>query len=592
MSIVTLMRATVLGPESGKTAVLGDLQAFGALHLIPLAGPGPAERPAGPERTLTALKYLLDCPVRRRRRRDDSNFDLESVVNAVLENQQRSRQAEDSAEFLRQRIKQLEPWGDFRFPALEDLAGQRLWFYVVPHYRMRRLDRLELPWQVVHRDSRNSFVVVVSPQEPPANALPVPRTHTGALSLGELRQRLDRAESELDQLALERESLTRWIQLITAHLDRAADAADLRQAQDMTLDRDTIFALQGWIPADREASLRALAEQRGFAVSVSPVAGQDRPPTLLANREPLAAGEEIVRFYQMPGYRDWDPSPVLFLSFAAFFAMILADAGYALVIAAILAPLNRRLSRTPSLRRMRALAWSTAAAALAYGVAVGSYFGVTPRPGSPLAWLHVLDLNDFDAMMDLSIGVGAAHLLVANGMTARQRGPTRAALAPVGWFVAILGGLGLWQALPGSSAVLAAGLALVLLFSGEATASQGRGLLRRLWNGLLGLSNVTKAFGDVLSYLRLFALGLASASLAVTFNELASAAAAAAPGVGTLLFALIVLFGHALNFTLCIVSGLVHGLRLNVIEFYHWAVSEEGYPFRAFASRENSAWKP
>ncbi|MBA1145929.1 V-type ATP synthase subunit I [Ectothiorhodospiraceae bacterium WFHF3C12] len=591
MSIVTLKRATVLGLESEKAAVLQALQALGALHLIPVGEETPPERPAEPERTVAALKYLLACPARRRQRSDDAAFNLKSVVNDALENQQRSRQAEDWADFLRQRIKQVEPWGDFRFPALEDLAGQRLWFYVVPHYKMRWLEELELPWQLVHRDSRNSFVVVIAPDEPPADALPVPRTHTGALSLGELRQRLDRVESELDQLALERESLTQWIGLMTRHLDHAADAADLRHALGMTRDTDGLFALQGWLPADREPALRALAEQRGLAVSVSPATADDRPPTLLANRGPLAAGEEIVDFYQMPGYRNWDPSPVLFLSFAGFFAMIMADAGYALVIAALLALFGGRLSRTPRLRRLRTLAWTIAATAFAYGTAVGSYFGTTPPPASLPGRFHVLDLNDFDVMMNLSIGVGAAHLLVANGVTAWQRGLRRSALAPAGWFVAILGGLGLWQGVPGSTVVLAGGLGLVLLFSGDTAGPTHRGLLWRLWSGLLGLSNVTKAFGDVLSYLRLFALGLASASLAVTFNQLASDAAANTPGIGTLLFVLIVLLGHALNFTLCVVSGLVHGLRLNVIEFYHWGVADEGYPFKAFARRGNGSWK-
>lgn len=591
MSIVTLERATILGPESEKTAVLQALQDLGVLHLIPLEATQPPEAPGEPARTVAALKHLLACPVRRRQRSDDEAFNLKRVVEAALENQQRTRQAEDWADFLRQRIKHVEPWGDFRFPALDDIAGLRLWFYVVPHYKMRWLQSLELPWQVVQRDSRNSFVVVIAPEEPPADALPVPRTHTGALSLSELRQRLDRVESELDHLALERESLTQWIQLMTMHLDHAADAADLRRALAITRDSDGIFAVQGWLPAAREADLRTLADRRGLAVSLTPVGRDDQPPTLLANRGPLAAGEEIVDFYQMPGYRNWDPSPVLFLSFAAFFAMIMADAGYALVIATALTLFGGRLSRSPRGRRLRTLAWTIAGVALAYGIAVGSYFGVTPPPESLPGRLHVLDLNDFDAMMSLSVLVGAGHLLVANGVTALQRGLRAAALPPAGWVLAILGGLGLWQSLPGSAALMATGLALVLLFSGEAGASAQRGWPRRLWAGLLGLSNITKAFGDILSYLRLFALGLASASLAVTFNQLASDAAASAPGIGTLLFVLIILLGHALNFTLCIVSGLVHGLRLNVIEFYHWGVPDEGYPFKAFARRGNGSWK-
>jgi len=107
--------------------------------------------------------------------------------------------------------------------------------------------------------------------------------------------------------------------------------------------------------------------------------------------------------------------------------------------------------------------------------------------------------------------------------------------------------------------------------------------------GLQGLVGLSKQFGDLLSYLRLFALGLASASLAATFNGLAADLQAAIPGLGLLLALIILLFGHGITFLLGIMSGVVHGLRLNYIEFFGWGLTEEGYPFRSFAKREVSA---
>ena len=83
-------------------------------------------------------------------------------------------------------------------------------------------------------------------------------------------------------------------------------------------------------------------------------------------------------------------------------------------------------------------------------------------------------------------------------------------------------------------------------------------------------------------------MGLASASLALTCNDLAHQAAAAYPGIGLLLALLILLVGHVLNLALSLMSGVVHGLRLNFIEFYNWGLSEEGYPFKAFARREET----
>jgi V/A-type H+-transporting ATPase subunit I len=114
---------------------------------------------------------------------------------------------------------------------------------------------------------------------------------------------------------------------------------------------------------------------------------------------------------------------------------------------------------------------------------------------------------------------------------------------------------------------------------------------KRLLQGLLGLTRFSNAFGDSLSYLRLFALGLASASLAGTFNDLSGQVKAAVPGIGLLFALLIVLLGHGLNFVLSLSSGVIHGMRLNCIEFFNWSISEEGYPFKAFDRKEKKSWK-
>jgi V/A-type H+-transporting ATPase subunit I len=136
------------------------------------------------------------------------------------------------------------------------------------------------------------------------------------------------------------------------------------------------------------------------------------------------------------------------------------------------------------------------------------------------------------------------------------------------------------------STMLAVGLGMVFCFSSDRPlfSSKSKDWLWRPLEGLMGLTNISKAFGDSLSYLRLFALGLASAQLAVTFNGLA-AGAMEISGVGILLGSLIFLVGHALNLALGVVGGVVHGLRLNCIEFFSWSLTDEGYPFRAFCKK-------
>ncbi len=591
MSIVALRRVTLIGSRGNKESVLAGLQALGVLHLIALradAEPSPGAPGAGATRK--ALRYLLDCPVKRHQVPDDAQFDREAIVERALENQRASRDVEDSIDFTQRRLDDLEPWGDFEFPPLVELADHRLWFYEVPNYKRRQLAAVTLPWQEVHRDNRNSYVAVIARDEPSADAMPVPRTHTGSVPRPALRAALQSLNVRLDELAAEREALTRWIHRLHRDISRAEDAASLAQAQRITRDDDAVFAVQGWAPAPALPDIRALAEREGVALLDEPVAPEAEPPTLLANDERTAGGEEVVRFYQMPGYRSWDPSRVIFFSFAVFFAMILADAGYALVLAAVLLLASPRLARSRSGTRVRNMGYVLAGCAFVYGVLSGSYFGWSPPPQSWLGRLKLLDVNDFGQMMQLSVAVGLAHLIVANAIVAWHRRGRAAALAPLGWIVALVAGTLLYFEVPGATSGLALGLAAVVAFTDTRAIRRPLDLLWRAAGGLYGLTRVTKAFGDVLSYLRLFALGLASASLAVTFNQLAVEAAAAAPGLGVLLHALILVAGHALNFVLAVVSGVVHGLRLNVIEFYNWGISDEGYPFKPFAKTETGQW--
>ncbi|MGA7965294.1 MAG: V-type ATP synthase subunit I, partial [Gammaproteobacteria bacterium] len=109
--------------------------------------------------------------------------------------------------------------------------------------------------------------------------------------------------------------------------------------------------------------------------------------------------------------------------------------------------------------------------------------------------------------------------------------------------------------------------------------------------GLSGLTGISNVFSDALSYLRLFALGLASASLAGTFNAMAGQVKEALPGIGILFAIMIAILGHTLNFSLAVAGGFIHGLRLNFIEFFRWSISEEGHPFVAFARKEKESWK-
>jgi V/A-type H+-transporting ATPase subunit I len=597
MSIVRLKKLTLAGLIKERMPVLEQLQTLGCLHLISMIETPREPETVPPKRAVDArkaLRYLSDVSDKRHQVRSDRDFDIARTVATVRASQDRLRQANDRRDSLVQHIEALTPWGDFELPDNAALNGRKLWFYIVPERQMHLLDGLSLPWQVVHKDNRQSWVVVINRDEPPADALPVPRAHTGAHSLGELRKRLEEAELEVEDAVAERQALTRWIYLMSKHLARAEDQAALSHAAAQTRVTEELFLVQGWAPEAAVAAVYTLAEQQGLAVLLEEPASADQPPTLLENPTPLAAGQDLVGFYQVPAYGSWDPSGVVFFSFAVFFAMILSDAGYAVVLGLLLAALWPRMGRNERGRRLRILCAILVGASLTWGVLVGSYFGVALAPENYWGRLKLLDLHDFDTMMKLSVGIGVLHLVLAHLEQAWLKRHRAGAWSHAGWIAAMLGAFAMWlggaQEAPrwvGETGLWVSGFGLlgVFAFTSERTVHDLRGALLRLLDGVRALTGVTRIFGDVLSYLRLFALGLASASLALTFNNLASQAEQA-QGMGLLFAILILLAGHLLNLLLAVMSGAVHGLRLNYIEFYNWALSGEGYAFQPFRKKE------
>lgn len=591
MSIVPLVKVTLYGPAAEKDSVLQGVQKLGCMNLNDLRrGAGATDdmdAEGGDARA--ALQYLEDSPVKRRPLEHDEAVDFEGAVRKAIDIRDRSHALVEERAQLRRWIKDLMPWGDFHLPSWAKEGALRFWFYAVPHRQRRQLEALGLPWRVISEDHRFAYVVVIA-QDRPAN-MPVPPVSLDPRPLSALRARLVQVEHELDEMDYQRIGCTLYINSLREGLADADDRAARKHAALLTHDQDQLFAVQGWAPQALAPTLKSFAVDRKLAMTITPPTAEDHPPTLLHNPSPLRGGEGLVEFYTTPAYRQWDPSKSVFFGFACFFGMIFSDAGYGLILGAILLALWKRLNRSASGRSMRGLLVALVVSCITYGVLIGSYFGMTPRAGSLLAKLHVLNPENLNLLMLISIGVGVAHLSLANLVTAWLRRDSLSALSAVGWASIILGGFlfGLGKgyhvapmAAFGLSGLGIGGLLVLLFSSDQPFRMSPKLLLGRLVDGFKGLAELSKAFGDVLSYLRLFALGLASIKLAEAFNDLAGKSLAF-KGVGILLAFVVLLVGHGINFTMGIMGGVVHGLRLNVIEFFNWSIRDEGQQFQVFA---------
>lgn len=642
MSIVPLQRATFMGLSTDKSQLLDDLHRFGSLEIIPLCeAPVNTADGAVPNQSRDALKFLLSSPQRRGQSHDSSGFDAAEVQRRALELKDELHSLTAQRDDLLQRRAAAKPFGDFQFVPLEQMGDLRLWFYAVPHKELPKLPSPSPPlakarpsqgegevlsaresmlpsqtsplaWEVVSRDARFAYVVVVSPEEPAE--MPVARARIGPRGPRELTSRLEGVERTIEDVQAERTYLTRWCLLFARSLTRLEDAAARADAAHQTYDSEPLFALQAWVPTEHIAELTGYAQQRGFVFEARPPRPDEQPPTLVRNGPRVEAGEDLVNFYMTPGYWTWDPSAVVFVSFAIFFAMILADAGYAAVLGLGLLLMWRKLGRPTTGdtlltsaadielgkplqtrttgQRFRPMLLLIVLVSLAYGMLTGSYFGIAPAADSLLGRLHVLDINNSQLMMGISVLVGASHVILANLMNARRYADWRDGLASIGWAMAVAGGLmsAAGAAIPSTAmlkmpggVIAVGGLLLVVGYTARHEKPLGRVL-----GGLLGLTKISGAFGDILSYLRLFALGLASASLATAFNDMAMGIRSSLPRFGLLLALLVLIFGHALNLLLGVSSGVIHGLRLNVIEFFNWGLKDEGRRFTPFRRKEGS----
>ena len=593
MSVARLKKVSLIGRLSDKDDALTALQDLGVMHLVPLA---PEERhleevvDRNAEDAYKALRFLDVVPEPRRQVRRSDDFDVHAFVADVLKVKDALRAARDRRAFLQERIKTITPWGEFHLPPAGALRGNLLWFYALPVKERAALAEVNLPWQIVGQDTTTLQLVVVSEDEPASDLLPVPRLHVGDRSLSQLEADLDETEIEIEAVLAERKAMTRYLDLLRADISKEETAAEMAFAQSQTRDDASLFAIQGWVPENCLSKVEDLSEDSGLALLVEDASWDELPPTLLEQPEIEQAGVDLAMFYQVPSYRGWDPTILLVASFSVFFAMIIADAGYGLILTALLLLMWKRLSATSAMRSWRRLGLILAGATVAYGVMVGSYFGAPP-PYTGLQRLAVLDLNDFSTMMRLSIIVGVAHIAFAQSMAFRAN-PRRSRFASLAWIGILIGGLMIWLSGQTGGAFLIgaliaiAGVVGLVFFTSDRPIDKPIDWAWRIFDGVKKLSGLMGLFGDVLSYMRLFALGLASASLALTFNDLAGQVMGSGSGLAILGGLLILLIGHLLNFGLALMSGVVHGLRLNYIEFYKWGLPEEGTAFRAFSRKE------
>ena len=342
------------------------------------------------------------------------------------------------------------------------------------------------------------------------------------------------------------------------------------------------FFLNGFVPETRVEELEHKLHPFCVAYELSEVdIEEDDPPVLLKNNALVEPYEMVSELYSLPAYGAFDPNPIMAPFFFVFFGMMLGDAGYGILM--ILAGLVGLRSKPEGfLKRILMLCIHGGIASSIWGFITGTFFGDALYVISSNFTNHILQFKVYIdpmanplPMLAFCCGLGALHLL--SGM-AIQFYMCLKRKDYVGAFIDI----GLWWVVFAGIAVLALGMGPYVLLAGTVglILTQGRaknGIISKLFSGILSLYNITGYLGDVLSYSRLMALGMASAVISQVFNQIATMAGNGI--IGMIFFAAVFLAGHGINLFINVLGAYVHSSRLQYVEFFGKFFESGGRPF-------------
>lgn len=492
-------------------------------------------------------------------------------------------------ENIRQRQKALAVWGEFNRDTLTALEEKGIHVHLCcgnekQYEAATALDEVEC--RSISEDSGRIFFVATTLRDLEPDALPEIRL--GAEDnppelrrrAGELELKLQAVGEELNALLASLPAAQRRVQTLESELEYA-------RVHDSLAEHGAVVSLSGFVPEPEIEKLRAAAREHGWGLLITDPAPGDAVPTLLRESKFSRVISPLFQFLGIsPGYDEIDVSGGVLVFFTIFYAMIIGDAGYGLVflLGTLLAKWKFRNNRAAALplRLMTVLS----IAAIVWGVLTNNYFGTAPLPRLSLRFFTQPDVKDANVQA-FCFALAVAQLSLGRIWRAIHDGNLRSVGRNLGWMLILWGNFFLTLRLivwPGEFPtymywLYGAGLVLVICCDIN-------------WKNVADIFqfpfNIIGSFVDVLSYIRLFAVGMAGYYIAASFNGMGVSIWKASPYF--LLFGvLVILFGHLLNLGLCALSVLVHGVRLNTLEFSnHVGLSWSGSNFKPFTNHKKS----
>jgi len=504
--------------------------------------------------------------------------ELKQAVGEILLLKSEIESLEEDLCRRRALIEQWQSWGDFNpsdFQRLES-SGVHMALAMIADLKKAVFPPDVVVQSVGVKDSKKYLLMARDNVEYPFPTLELP-----AESLKDMKRKqkfeaeaLKNLQTKLQNHLVLRESLEKILCDLRSKL---AFEEVVHSAQT----EDGISILKGFCPEEYMEDVTLQARECRWGFSAEDPSGEDQPPTLLKNPKWIRLIKPVFDLMNItPGYRELDVSPFFLIFLSIFFGMLIGDAGYGLAFIAVTFWAQKKFGDKVQDHCVFHLIYLLSSFAVIWGFLTGTFFG-TVLFGQ---WIKPLLpwLTDNSHIQWLCFVIGGIHLTFAHGWRAINKWRTVGVLAEIGWIIIIWASvlfarlLIIGIALPAyTQMMLIAGPVLVVGFN-----QPRKNILAGIGLGLSDfLLSVMNFFGDIVSYIRLFAVGLAGVAVADSFNQMAMSVGFASPGaaIGALL---ILGSGHLLNMVLSLFAILVHGIRLNVLEFSsHLGMEWTGMPY-------------
>ena len=482
------------------------------------------------------------------------------------------------------------PWGVYDKEALQGIAdlGYKIRYYSVDKKRFEEAWAELYPLQTVLEDDKKVWFVTVAPKDE-EYTFPVPEIAAPEGTYAEAEQNAAHIKAEIIRCKAGLLNAKDYIPAIKEACNSDLVELDrylaVEAGQGAAEDHITVFT--GFAPVEDDSELSAKFDEMGVLYIKEDAVEEDNPPIKLKNGWFARQFESFTGMYGMPVYSEFDPTAIVAPFYLLFFAMCLGDAGYGIVLFLFGLMLNKGWIKFAMFDGLGTIISILGAGTMVVGTVLGTFFGMSMAEAAWVPqWLkscmivgevEVPGMGMFNIQMLLALGIGVFHICLAMVVKAigyTKRFGFRANVSTWGWLLLIVGGI-ILSILGIGSFISPEAIKYAVIVIGTLSAlgiyifnTPGQNPLMNIGSGLWDTYNMaTGILGDVLSYIRLFALGLAGGMLGQAFNNLAEMVRGDSI-ITWLPFVLILLFGHVLNILMSSLGAFVHPLRLTFVEYF------------------------